>query len=365
MDYKLKNRDGVETTYTKDKIKIPAATGDSMVVFTQGEAQAEKRVTIVLAGLDDITPDSGFDFMNKVNTFVASEYAELQNPTGAMPTYENGAVEFTNEVYPVNSFIFVSIGFNSMPDFANPPVTMWIKTTSQQNPMQNCEIVLYAEASGTLTKEFFGETFGDAWTFGDVVVSKGWNLVETNNGVLSVAATSPNEANAILGPISLNPSPVFDLSTMDSYQKSFYKVGGITYDAVSPNAASIVCRKTIVGVEGTATITSIIKEIIDEFSTSQKGLILLASETPVSTFQHDSLIGAKDFLVVPQVSKGTIAFVLAGEIYTVASIDGEIYGAMPKEGASISFDSSTGTITAKADSGEAPTFWGTYLIIYM
>lgn len=50
MDYKLKNRDGVETTYTKDKIKIPAATGEGMVVFTQGEAQAEKTVDIAKNG---------------------------------------------------------------------------------------------------------------------------------------------------------------------------------------------------------------------------------------------------------------------------------------------------------------------------
>lgn len=46
MDYKLKNRDGVETTYAKDKIKIPAATGDSMVVFTQGEVQPSVFVTL-------------------------------------------------------------------------------------------------------------------------------------------------------------------------------------------------------------------------------------------------------------------------------------------------------------------------------
>ena len=353
-------------TYTQDGDKITITEDDgSKVVFTQGEAQAEKRETIVLAGLDDITPDSGFDYMGKVNAFVASEYAELQNPTGTMPTYEIGVVEFANELYPVNSFVLTSIAFNSFPDFANPPVTMWLKTTSPNNPMQNCEIVLYAETSGTLTKELFGEIFGDAWTFGDMVVSKGWNLAETNNGVMSVAAASTNEANTILGPIPLNPMPVFDLSAMDAYQKSFYKVGGIAYDAVSPNAASIVCGKTIAGVEGTATITSIIKEIITAFGSSQKGLVLLASETPVSTFQHDSLIGAKDFLVLPQVSKGSIAFVIAETIYTVTSIDGKIYGAMPKEGASISFDPSTGTITATSDSGEAPTFWGQYLIIYM
>lgn len=67
MDYKLKNRDGVETTYTKDKIKIPAATGDSMVVFTQGEAQAEKTVDIAKNGAFAIEPDAGFAFVKRVS----------------------------------------------------------------------------------------------------------------------------------------------------------------------------------------------------------------------------------------------------------------------------------------------------------
>ena len=71
MDYKLKNRDGVETTYTKDKIKIPAATGDSMVVFTQGEAQAEKTVDIAENGAFTVEPDEGFAFVKKVSGTVA------------------------------------------------------------------------------------------------------------------------------------------------------------------------------------------------------------------------------------------------------------------------------------------------------
>lgn len=71
MDYKLKNRDGVETTYAKDKIKIPAATGDSMVVFTQGEAQAEKTVDIAKNGAFTVEPDAGFAFVKKVSGTVA------------------------------------------------------------------------------------------------------------------------------------------------------------------------------------------------------------------------------------------------------------------------------------------------------
>lgn len=71
MDYKLKNRDGVETTYTKEKLKIPAATGDSMVVFTQGEAQAEKTVDISKNGAFTVEPDAGFTFVKRVSGTVA------------------------------------------------------------------------------------------------------------------------------------------------------------------------------------------------------------------------------------------------------------------------------------------------------
>lgn len=70
MDYKLKNRDGVETTYAKDKIKIPAATGDNMVVFTQGEAQAEKTVDITKNGAFTVEPDAGYSFVKKVKAAV-------------------------------------------------------------------------------------------------------------------------------------------------------------------------------------------------------------------------------------------------------------------------------------------------------
>lgn len=70
MDYKLKNREGVETTYTKEKLKIPAATGDSMVVFTQGEVQSEKAVTITENGTTEVTPDAGYGSVKKVGVTV-------------------------------------------------------------------------------------------------------------------------------------------------------------------------------------------------------------------------------------------------------------------------------------------------------
>ena len=88
MDYKLKNRDGVETTYAKDKIKIPAATGDSMVVFTQGEAQAEKTVDISANGTFEVEPDEGFAFVKRVsgNIAVPAPVTSVNGKTGDVKT---------------------------------------------------------------------------------------------------------------------------------------------------------------------------------------------------------------------------------------------------------------------------------------
>ena len=88
MDYKLKNRDGVETTYTKDKIKIPAATGDSMVVFTQGEAQAEKTVDIAENGAFTVEPDAGYTFVKKVSgtVNVPAPVTSVNGKTGDVKT---------------------------------------------------------------------------------------------------------------------------------------------------------------------------------------------------------------------------------------------------------------------------------------
>lgn len=88
MDYKLKNRDGVETTYAKDKIKIPAATGDSMVVFTQGETQVEKSVDIAKNGAFSIEPDAGYAFVKKVSATVAvpTPVTSVNGKTGDVKT---------------------------------------------------------------------------------------------------------------------------------------------------------------------------------------------------------------------------------------------------------------------------------------
>lgn len=88
MDYKLKNRDGVETTYTKDKIKIPAATGDGMVVFTQGEAQVEKTVDINANGAFTVEPDAGYSSVKRVSgtVNVPSPVTSVNGKTGDVKT---------------------------------------------------------------------------------------------------------------------------------------------------------------------------------------------------------------------------------------------------------------------------------------
>lgn len=95
MDYKLKNRDGVETTYTKEKLKIPAATGDSMVVFTQGEAQAEKTVDIAKNGAFTVEPDAGYSFVKKVSGTVAVPAREPDLQEKTLHIGSNGTTSVT------------------------------------------------------------------------------------------------------------------------------------------------------------------------------------------------------------------------------------------------------------------------------
>lgn len=95
MDYKLKNRDGVETTYAKDKIKIPAATGDNMVVFTQGEVQDSKAVTITENGTTEVTPDAGYGSVKKVGVTVNVPTPEPVLQEKAVNITSNGQTSVT------------------------------------------------------------------------------------------------------------------------------------------------------------------------------------------------------------------------------------------------------------------------------
>lgn len=67
MAFKLKDGSGVEHTYDQTKLKIPSTTEGETVVFTQGEAQAEKTVYIDFNGAFVVEPDAGYAFVKRVS----------------------------------------------------------------------------------------------------------------------------------------------------------------------------------------------------------------------------------------------------------------------------------------------------------
>lgn len=132
MDYKLKGRDGVETTYAKDKIKIPAATGDSMVVFTQGEAQAEKTVDIAENGAFTVEPDAGYAFVKRVSGTVAVPVPPAPEPAAQEKTVTITA-NGTTEVTPDDGYEFlVGVTINTnVPISTAPKITITELSTTE------------------------------------------------------------------------------------------------------------------------------------------------------------------------------------------------------------------------------------------
>lgn len=138
MDFKLKNRDGVETTYTKDKIKIPAATGDSMVVFTEGEAQAEKTVDINANGAFTVEPDARHSFMKKVRGTVAVP-APVTSVNGKTGDVKTGMV--VNFTMSTNGTLSSDVPFadvlSFIQGFADFPPSITAKTIDAGNELNN------------------------------------------------------------------------------------------------------------------------------------------------------------------------------------------------------------------------------------
>lgn len=163
MDYKLKNRDGVETTYTKDKIKIPAATGDSMVVFTQGEAQAEKTVDINANGAFTVEPDAGFAFVKRVSGTVAVPVPPAPEPAAQEKTVTITA-NGTTEVTPDGGYDYltrVTINTN-VPIPTAPKITITeLSTAETVGVLSYGSFVrsVFVEKGGSVTKQLMGNGF--------------------------------------------------------------------------------------------------------------------------------------------------------------------------------------------------------------
>ena len=88
MAFKLKDGSGVEHTYDQTKLKIPSTTEGETVVFTEGEAQAEKTVDISANGAFEVEPDEGFAFVKKVsgNISVPAPVTSVNGKTGDVKT---------------------------------------------------------------------------------------------------------------------------------------------------------------------------------------------------------------------------------------------------------------------------------------
>lgn len=88
MAFKLKDGSGVEHTYDQKKLKIPSTTEGETVVFTEGEAQAEKTVDISANGTFEVEPDEGFAFVKKVsgNISVPAPVTSVNGQTGDVKT---------------------------------------------------------------------------------------------------------------------------------------------------------------------------------------------------------------------------------------------------------------------------------------
>lgn len=163
MDYKLKNRDGVETTYAKDKIKIPAATGDSMVVFTQGEAQAEKTVDININGAFIVEPDTGYAFIKRVSGTVDVPVSPAPEPLAQEKTVTITA-NGTTEVTPDDGYGFltrVTVNTN-VPIQTGPKITITeLSTTETVGVLSYGSFVrgVFVENGGSVTKQLMGNGF--------------------------------------------------------------------------------------------------------------------------------------------------------------------------------------------------------------
>ena len=101
------DNDQPQTLTGVDKIQVPGAVEGETVVFTEGEAQAEKTVDIAENGAFTVEPDAGYTFVKKVSGTVAVPIPPPTEPTAQEKTVtitENG----TTEVTPDGGYDFLS-----------------------------------------------------------------------------------------------------------------------------------------------------------------------------------------------------------------------------------------------------------------
>lgn len=235
-DVRLKNGDGTEITCTGVEIVQLRGTGEDRVSFQLPPTLQEKSVTISENGSTDVAPDDGYDGLSKVTVEVDvgdRSYYLLRNPTGTMPTYENGYVQYLNSDNVMGSSfkpnIYVCGCLNASESYGVVDTALFqYGFQSSSSGWIGSLLIWYAEEAETITETVM-KTFAPTWTSGDVTLVEGWNITAfTENGDIVTAVTKKTTLEAIdaqlfsYGGIPANNFD--DWSAIDTYTLSFFKM---------------------------------------------------------------------------------------------------------------------------------------------
>nr|DAT70703.1 MAG TPA: hypothetical protein [Caudoviricetes sp.] len=163
MGFKLKDGSGVEHTYDQKKLKIPSTTEGETVVFTKGEAQAEKTIDIAENGAFVVEPDAGFAFVKRVSGTVAVPVPPAPEPVVQEKTVTITA-NGTTEVTPDGGYDYltrVTINTN-VPIPTAPKITITeLSTTETVGVLSYGSFVrsVFVEKGGSVTKQLIGNGF--------------------------------------------------------------------------------------------------------------------------------------------------------------------------------------------------------------
>lgn len=230
MDYKLKNRDGVETTYTKDKIKIPAATGDGMAVFTQGEAQDNVLKSVHGPGKCEIRPDTGYAFMRKALVTVdLTERTEKDVGLGLLEQ-TTGGVFFPAGFYNTGYFKLFDVGYD-----------LKLQGTVYQSDLSKELIADAVKMGDTAGKTLFGSPswiISIGFMINDQVVSVVATLyLDEVAGKAYISGTTNTGGNKVSMELTVDYATTTE--EVDGKQNTVYSVSAYTLDALSLNGADL------------------------------------------------------------------------------------------------------------------------------
>lgn len=152
-------------TYTQDGDKITITEDDgSMVVFTQGEAQAEKNVDIAENGSFTVEPDTGYAFIKRVSGTVSVPVPPAPEPAAQEKTVTitaNGTTEVTPDYGIYDYLTRVTINTN-VPIPTVPKITITaLSTTETVGVLSYGSFVrsVFVANGGSATKQLMGNGF--------------------------------------------------------------------------------------------------------------------------------------------------------------------------------------------------------------